>query len=106
MKGFDFVDEKILNIHTAFFGIVVSMNGQDKAKVQPLNQTKQYGEKPIKQAVLTDVPVLKHVRPLETGEIVFCMCADRDITQARQGKSAVPALGHHEIKDAVVVGKL
>lgn len=121
------VEEALLNMHTAFIGIVVGMNGESKAKVQPLNLIKQYGEKPTKQAVLTDVPILEHVRhieiyeqevggethtghvrlkPIEAGDIVFCMCADRDITQSKIGKSALPALGHHEIKDAVIVGCL
>ena len=138
---FQEIEEALLNIHTAFIGIVVGMNGEDKAKVQPLNLIKQYGEKPQKQAVLTDVPILEHVRhielyeteidggahsqytgsgvhthgthgghvrlkPLEAGDIVFCVCSDRDITQTKKGKSALPALGHHEIKDAVIVGCL
>lgn len=137
---FQEVEEALLNMHTAFIGIVVGMNG-GKAKVQPLNLIKQYGEKPTKQAVITDVPILEHVKhielyeveisggnhaqyqgsgshthgkhgghvrlvPVGVGDIVFCVCADRDITQARQGKSALPALGHHEIKDAVIVGCL
>lgn len=116
-------EEALLNMHTAFIGIVVGMNGEKKAKVQPLNLIKQYGEKPTKQAVLTDVPILEHVKhieiystaghdghvrlkPIEAGDIVFCVCSDRDISQTRKGKSALPALGHHEIKDAVIVGCL
>lgn len=125
---FDQFDEMLLNLHTAFIGIIVGKNGDYKAKVQPLNLIKQYGKKPVKQAILTDVPILEHVchlevydqsvgdhgshtghvriKPLEVGDIVFCVCADRDITEAKKGKSALPALGHHEIKDAVIVGCL
>ena len=112
-----------MNLHTAFIGIVVGKNGPYRARIQPLNLIKQYGKKPVKQAILTDVPILKHVNhlevyeeaghdghvrvtPIEVGDIVFCVCADRDITETKKGKSALPSLGHHEIKDAVVVGCL
>lgn len=42
--------------------------------------------------------------PVGAGDIVFCICADRDISQTRKGKFATPALGHHEISNAVIVG--
>ena len=138
---FDYVEEKLLNLHTAFIGKIVAKNGDYKAKVQPLSLIKQYGKSPMKQAILTDVPILKnvyhlelyeteidggahsqysgngvhthgkhggHVRivPLKVGDIVFCMCAERDITETKKGNLALPALGHHEIKDAVIVGVL
>lgn len=43
---------------------------------------------------------------ISKGDIVFCVCADRDITEARRGKEAVPSLGHHSQSDAVIVGIL
>ena len=44
--------------------------------------------------------------PLKAGDIVFCVCADRDITEARNGKNSVPSIGHHSISDCVIVGVL
>lgn len=44
--------------------------------------------------------------PLKAGDIVFCVCADRDITEARNGKNTTPSIGHHSISDCVIVGVL
>lgn len=40
---------------------------------------------------------------IEKGDIVYCVCADRDITQTKKGKTALPSLGHHNLTDAVIV---
>lgn len=42
--------------------------------------------------------------PIRAGDIVFCVCADREISATRKGQFATPALGHHEISNAVIVG--
>lgn len=44
------------------------------------------------------------VTPLKAGDIVLCVCAERDISSSIKGISTIPPVGHHEIKDAVVVG--
>lgn len=139
------IECKLLGLHTAFLGLVVEVHG-DEATIQPLNLIKQYGQAPQKQAVVTSVPILRHVKkivlyetvvgvdvlsaqvpthgghahgvnvaphgghvrlePIQSGDIVFCMCADRDISQTRSGKLEVPVIGHHQLQDAVVVGVL
>ena len=43
---------------------------------------------------------------LTAGDLVFCVCADRDITEARRGNMSTPSLGHHNKSDSVVVGIL
>lgn len=50
----------------------------------------------------------RHVKMqwISPGDICICVVCERDITAARRGESDIPALGHHEIKDAVVVGTL
>ena len=40
---------------------------------------------------------------IEKGDIVYCVCADRDITQTKKGNFALPALGHHNLTDAVII---
>ena len=42
--------------------------------------------------------------PIEKGDIVYCVCADREITQTKKGKFALPTLGHHNLTDAVIIG--
>lgn len=126
------VEEKLLNMHTAFVAKVVSVQSESMCSVQPLDKIKAYGQKAQSQAVITRVPVLNHVRhyslssqslsvtegsispksheghltvsPLRKGDIVLCICAERDISSSVKGVSTTPPVGHHQIKDAVVVG--
>ncbi len=44
--------------------------------------------------------------PISAGDIVVCVCADRDITDAKQGKNSVPPVGHHSMSDAIIIGVL
>lgn len=43
---------------------------------------------------------------IAAGDLVACLCADRDITDARQGKNSVPVAGMHSISDSIIVGIL
>lgn len=45
-------------------------------------------------------------RQIAAGDIVACICADRDITEARKGNNALPPAGRHSISDSIVVGIL
>ena len=161
------LEQKLLHIHTAFVGKITKLSKKcDKASVQPLDMLKPIGKKAIKQAVLSDIPVLEHCRyrlveeertclkngnkgctcstnveidvsvntdtgngsgsgtcegtvscsceeekrkhlkkePIKVGDICLCVCSERDNTETKQGKEAVPKLGHHSIKDAIIVG--
>ena len=122
------IEEKLLNLRTAYIGKVLSFDGACAA-VQPLGVVKQYGKPAVKQGIVSDVPVVASARykistekclcgvgdeiserthvvltPLEKGDLVFCVCADRDITDARRGRLTTPPAGHHSISDSVVVG--
>lgn len=121
------VEQKLLNLHTAFFAKVLSVEGEDleskTAKIQPLNMIKAAGQEAKKQAVMT-VPVLRNVQRfkvqqvkinniqydllqalgIEEGDIVLCLCGERDITETKKGNFAIPTTGHHRISDAVIVG--
>lgn len=116
------VEDRLLELHTAFVGTVIQTDGKT-ATVQPLHMIKQIGEKEEKQAVIADVPILQSVKKfkkvnytcglevrnhielvdVKTGDIVFCLCGERDITDAKDGKFNLPT-EHHSIKDAVVIG--
>lgn len=117
----DMILEQLMNTHVAFFGKVVKMNGPDECSVQPLDKIKAYGQAAKSQAVVSKVPILNHVRrmtlveradhaghlkvePLRAGDIVLCVCCDRDIASSRKGGSVVPPVGCHDLSNAVVVG--
>lgn len=40
------------------------------------------------------------------GDLVVCICADRDITEARRGNNELPPAGRHNISDSIIVGIL
>lgn len=98
------IDNALMQTHTAFCGKVISVSG-NFAKVQPLNMVKAVGGKAQKQAVIPQVPILQHVSGVKAGDTVFCVCAERDITETRKGNFATPVRGRHMISDAVIVGK-
>jgi len=43
---------------------------------------------------------------IAAGDIVLCVCCERDITDAKRGKNSVPALGRHSMSSSVIVGVL
>ena len=121
------VDKKIYDVHTAYLAKVLAVNGS-KAKIQPLGMIKQYGETAKNQAVVSNVPIAQSARrkitpkritienvsvmsaeyeSISAGDIVVCVCCDRDITDAKNGKNSVPSVGrHHSLSDSVIVGIL
>lgn len=120
----DMIEQALLNLHTCYLAKVISVSGST-AKVQPLNMIKAVGQAAIKQAVVT-APIASNVRKFGTttitidgysfsvptvsgissGDIVICVCGERDITEALKGKCGVPPLGHHRISDSLIVGVL
>jgi len=124
------INNALMGTHTAFCGKVISVSG-DFAKVQPLNMTKAIGGTAQKQAVIPKVPILKPtygvkvtytdrtekqtysnqkaevevVNNIKAGDTVFCVCAERDITETRKGNYDTPVQGRHDLSNAVIVGK-
>lgn len=115
LKAIDnFIEEKLLNLHTAGLAKIVTISGKT-ADIQPLSLTQPIGGIPQKQAVLNNVPILEHViyianqegqKPLAVNQVVMYMCCDREISQTKNGKINLPANGHHEIGNAVIIGRL
>ena len=111
------IETKLLNLHTAYLGKVIAVN-ETTAKIQPLGYSKAVGGSAIKQSVLSNVPILNSARykveiegeaitkvvPLAAGDIVLCVCCERNITEARKGNNSTPALGRHSMSDSVIVG--
>lgn len=117
----DMIEKKLLGLHTAYLAKVLAVNG-DTAKIQPLGLTKSYNQPAKAQSPLSNVPIIRSARykltissttltdavvePLAVGDIVLCVCCERDITAARRGSNALPPVGHHQQGDSVIVGVL
>lgn len=110
------IEQALLQLHTGFCGKVISVN-ENLATVQPLNMVKAIGGQPQRQVVIPNCPVLDSavkftslipatVRRVRAGDTVFCMCADRDISETRSGSFSTPVAGHHSLAGTVVVGIL
>lgn len=118
------INNALMQTHTGFFAKVLSVNGWE-AKIQPLNMVKAVGGKAQKQPAIIKVPILKPTyfassarcsesecnvslayERIKAGDTVYCVCAERDITETRKGKFALPVKGRHQLSDAVIVGKV
>lgn len=119
------IEGKIVNIHTAFLGKVLAVNGST-ARVQPLTYSKNTSgelkeQAPVtayipqnikfKQETLTymksqyDSETITIIVPdtLVCGDIVFCGVSERDITRENlSGKIAEPTR-RHDINDDVIL---
>ena len=123
----EIVEDKIKNLHCAFIAQILSING-NKAKIQPLGLTKQYGGTAQKQAVISGVHIAKSAlykferenlsydlgnstrskwvavpTPIAVGDIVLCVCCDRNIDAALKGKNELPPVSSHNKSDCVIV---
>lgn len=131
MGAFDQITEKkLMDLHCGYIGKVISTNGVT-AKVQPLGKIKDTSGRIKKQAPISDVPVacrykiraktISHLTstngtketltiavPVEikAGDLVACLCSDRNIDDARRGIDSVPPAGRHSISDSIIVGIL
>ena len=119
----DAIEQALLNVHTGFVAKVVNISG-DTATIQPLAMNKAVGGESSVPAIITACPVISSCgkyesficqatgnecvkfKKVQAGDIVFCVCADRDISETRHGGMATPRPGHHEISFAVVIGVL
>ena len=109
----DMIEDKLLNIRTAYIGKVLSFNGTTATIVSdvPVVQSARFKFSTEERTcrigeVGTEQRTHVVLTPLAKGDLVFCVCADRDITEARRGNIATPPVGHHSITDSIVVGIL
>lgn len=129
------IESKLLSLHTAYIGKVLTTDGKT-AKVLPLGMSKAYGENAKKQTPLSNVPILHSARwkyekktlryvsevkehkaeyeeteilvptAIAAGDLVLCICCERDITEARKGNNSAPPVGRHSMSSSVIVGIL
>lgn len=124
------ITRRLMDLHCAYIGRVISTDGET-ATVQPLGLIKEIGGGTKAQAVVANVPVacryklstktIEYVvdsvgntrsqtiavpKPIAKGDLVVCVCADRNITDARRGNNELPPAGQHSISDSIIVGIL
>lgn len=112
------IEKEMLDLHTAFLARILSVSG-NAAKIQPLGLTKETGGNAKAYAPISSVPITQQARfklsvddgvltasPISSGDIVICICCDRDITEAKSGNNSLPPPGHHSMSDCVIVGVL
>lgn len=99
------IEKKLLSLHTAYLAKVISVSGRT-AKIQPLGKVKEVGKKEESQSVLTSVPYTKQVTSIKKGDVVVCICCERDITEAKRGRNVLPPTGHHSMSDSIIIGVL
>lgn len=119
------IEGKIVNIHTAFIGKVLSVDG-NIARVQPLTYSKSVNGTLMEQATVAvyipqnvkfkqeTITYMKSQYDSETktiivpdavdcGDIVFCGVSERDITRENlSGKIAEPTR-RHDMNDSVIL---
>ena len=120
----DVFDEKSKSLYVAFIAKILSVSG-NKAKIQPLGLTKQYGGTAQEQSVIAGVHIsqsalykfstdtisfddgethsLGVIEPIAAGDIVLCVCCDRNIDAALKGRNELPPVGCHNKADCVIV---
>lgn len=52
---------------------------------------------------LSDTITVPKVVGVEVGDLVYCLCSEREIENARRGVSATPTERHHDISDSIVI---
>lgn len=130
------IEQKMLALHTCYLAKVISTDGEtakiqplgkvkaygEEAKAQspltnvPIINSARYKFVPkrltyVKDVVdhsgITDTQTFAIVqRKIQAGDIVVCICADRNITDARKGINSTPPAGHHSQSDSIIIGIL
>lgn len=111
------IDKSLNNLNVAFLATILSVSG-NKAKIQPLGLTD--GTTIRKQSPITKVHIANSAKyrlstktidsetvaaitPIKKGDIVLCVCCDRNIDAALKGENSLPPAGSHNKADCVIV---
>ena len=130
------IESKLMMLHTAYLAKVLSTDGKTAkilplGKVKAYGETAQ-DQKPLSNVPIIhsarwkmQEKELEYVTgiasgvtankgktnvlvptAISAGDIVLCVCCERDITEAKKGNNVVPALGRHSMSNSVIVGIL
>ena len=125
----DMIGEQLKMLHVAFVAKVLNVSGK-KAKIQPLGLIKDYGGTAKPQSAISGVAIAESAlykiseknityisdfdgsrktqavavtTPISAGDIVICVCCDRNIDAALKGQNELPPVGFHNQSDCVIV---
>lgn len=101
----------------------IKKDGKSAEVVTGVSATVKKTKKKVKDVndkeieVLTDVEVtitptkssvtMPSTSPIAKGDIVICVCCERDITDAKRGSNSTPVIGsRHSMSNSVIVGVL
>lgn len=130
------IEQRLLSLHTCYLAKVLSTDGEtakilplgkvkaygEEAKAQsvltnvPIINSARYKFTPKKITYVTDV--IDHgavkgsqtfaliPREIQAGDIVVCVCGERNITDAKKGINSTPPAGHHSKSDSIIIGIL
>lgn len=130
----DLITEQLMTMHVAYIAKVISVTDGKKAKIQPLGKLKQYGQEAKSYSPLTNVPITDNAKykirnqlvryinndsmetvskqfavlePISSGDIVLCICCDRNISSAIKGENTLPPSGnYHDMSNSIIVAIL
>lgn len=130
------IEQKLLGLHTCYLAKVISTDGKtakiqplgkvkaygEEAKAQsPLTNVPiinsarykfvskrlTYVREVADHSGITDTQTFAIVqREIQAGDIVVCICADRNISDAKKGINSTPPAGHHSQSDSIIIGIL
>lgn len=46
------------------------------------------------------------IEPIRAGDIVVCICCERNISEAKKGVNSITPAGRHDMSDSVIIGLL
>lgn len=93
-----------LNIYVSAPARVVNVYGS-KADVKPLFKTKDIDGEVKEQAVILGAHILKHVGPVNVGDVVHLNFTDRALDNMNGNQTFDPGFTRlHSMNDAVIVG--
>lgn len=130
------IEQKLLGLHTCYLAKVLSTDGKtakilplgkvkaygEEGKEQspltnvPIINSARYKFK--SQLISYTTNVIEHdaynnsqtfalvPEEIQAGDIVVCVCGDRNITDAKKGINSVPPAGHHSQSDSIIIGIL
>ena len=85
----------------------VTVKGEAVAEGEEMESTgKILAEIPVTCSCKEEAITIYEKVPLQAGDLVVCVCGERDITESKNGNIAQPALVHHSMSDSIVVGVL
>lgn len=85
----------------------ITVKGEAKAEGEEMESTGTISKTiPVTCGCKEETITILEKEPIKSGDLVVCVCGERDITESKNGNIAKPALVHHSMSDSIVIGVL